>query len=244
MTINYSRYRRFIKSVMLDAGYSKSNGEPNIDAFYKAHEYIVKEKNLTLSKSSFQSQVQGPKADPYGTTINALAIVLSHASGKKVTPAILNDLIDREALEEFTDPIEEDLIPGDEVTEQFKALEMLDSIASLSLESRSLIAPKLLALLADDWALLDAPEVIKVARLLHMELKRKAMGVDRFSAKVLGGMIPAESLAEIRDCKIPSKSLTIKQVVKLAENLYMSNGDAVTIQDLQCLVPHLSLDRL
>lgn len=235
----YTKWVRFIRGIILDAGFSKSSGEPNIDAFYKAFSGALKKSGLSLSKTNFANLAKGPSRDPYGKTVEALALILSEAKGERVTVAMLDGLIDRSALEGYDEDVDESELPDESAAAEIKAQNLLDEILELPINARASIAPKLLAQLGRDWEYLDLPDTVRISRLLQREIDRRGIGLEAYAKKVLGGIIPLASLKAIYECRMPDEPLEIDQIVKLQENLKSIDGDDLDIDELLCLAPHL-----
>lgn len=238
----YKRWVRFIRQVIIDSGCVKSSGEPNLNAFYDKYAGCLEGTGLYISKSSFGSQVRGPEREPYGTTMEALALILSTAKREAISVATLDGLIDRKGMAEFKGKVEEDALPTEEQTEETTASHLLADVLALSLNARSIVAPKLLAQLAKDWEYLDLPEPRRIARLLRQELKTRGIGLEVYAKSVLGGSIPLKILKQIHLGQEPTPLLKIDQVIKLQENLRSIDGDALDLSELSCLT-HLDLPR-
>jgi hypothetical protein len=239
----YKRWVRFIRQVIIDSGCVKSSGEPNVTAFYDKYSGCFKGTGLTLGKSNFAGQVRGPDHEPYGTTLAALALLLSTAKGEVISVAMLDGLIERDGFDKFSETLEDSKLPTELEAEETVASTLLTDVLSLSLNARSTIAPKLLFQLAKDWEYLDLPEPRRIARLLQEELRMRGIGLEVYAKSVLGGTVPLKTLRAIYTGQAPDPPLKIDQVIRLQENLRSIDGDTLDLAELSCLMNHLDLPR-
>lgn len=235
MATQYHRYIQFIRKTILDAGFSKSSGEPNITAFYRQFAPTLKGTGLKLSHTSFMNQVKG-RHNPDTKSFAAMAVILSNARGEKVTVAMLDSLIKRQGLEDFETEVDESQLPDDEEAAEVRAALLLKELAALPIEARSTIAPKVLKLLGNDWEYLDSAEHVRFGKILQAELLRRGIGCEQFS-KILGGAIPVEALKAIYECRIPDPLLTPEQVRILQENMRSIDGDEIRDYEMEYLTP-------
>jgi hypothetical protein len=234
MDAKYTRYCRFIRSTVSDAGFTKRSGDPNITAFWEAHKHVLKGKGFKMGPTNFRSQARGEGHNPSGETMEAMALILSSARRENVTVAMLHDLIDRPQLDKFSE-LEDAELPDDDAVAIVRAQDLLSKLSDLPLNARATIAPKILRLLAGDWEYLDSPEHIKISKTLNAELTRRGMGIEVFASKVMGGIITVDILKDIAQNRMPSVALNPAQIVALQKNLRSIDGDRLDPAELECL---------
>lgn len=233
MNTQYAKYVKFLRDTIVESGFAKSSGQPNIDAFYKHFSPALKGTGLSLSKSSFGGQVRGVENSPFGHTLEAMAVILSSARKEKVTVGFLDSLVNRRSLKEF-EGMEESEIPDDDQAAIVRAGQILRLLQELPLNARASIAPKILESLAADWRYLDSPEYLRISQLLRAELERRGVGVEKF-AELMLDVIPVDALRDIQAGRIPSTPLTSNQILVLQSNLRSIDGDDLHEDELQCL---------
>jgi hypothetical protein len=211
-------------------------GDPNISAFYERYSPVLKGTDLRLGKTSFSNMARGTGSSPYGASLEALAAILSAAKGDRITVATLDSLIERPSLESFETELDESELPDEKAIQEELAAELLESLRALSLDVRSTIAPKILHILADDWAYLDSPDHIQISQLLSDELDRRGMGLKAYADGPLGGEIPIEILEDIRSGRFPRQPLNKSQILALRKNLRSVDGDTLDLSELDCLM--------
>lgn len=233
----YARYVKFLRDTIADAGCTKTSGKPNVDEFYTRFAPALNGTGLKLSKTSFGNQVAGVANNPFGQSLEAMAVILSAARGEKVTVADLDSLIDRKSLSEF-EQLAAALLPTSEAAASIRAEHLLKALNELPIDARAVIAPCLLRRLSDDWRYLDSPQHVKVSKLLQNELNRRGIGPEAF-AKLMGDVVPAEVLLEIRECRILEQPLTTDQILALQKHMRSIDGDEIEYDELQCLAQRL-----
>ena len=233
MKKQYARYVKFLRDTIVDAGSTKTSGQPNVDEFYKKFSYALQGTGLKLSKTSFGNQVKGVENNPFGHSLEAMAVILSAARGEKVTVAMLDSLIDRKPLNDF-ELLAAAPLPDDETAAVVRADQLLKEIRSLPIDARATIAPQILKTLALDLQYLNGSEYVKVSLLLQSELARRGIGCEPF-AEVMSNIIPADILEDIRDCRMLRNPLTHEQILVLQEHMKSIDGDRIGFKELECL---------
>lgn len=244
MKKQYARYVKFLRDTIVDAGCTKTSGQPNVDEFYKKFSYALQGTGLKLSKTSFGNQAKGVENSPFGHTLEAMAVILSAARKEKVTVAMLDSLIDRKPLNDF-ESLAAAPLPDDKTAAGVRAEQLLKEIRSLPIDARATIAPQILKMLALDLQYLSGSEYVKVSLLLQFELARRG-GCEAF-AKVMSNIIPADILEDIRDCRMLRNPLTHEQILVLQEHMKSIDGDRIGFKELECLSqlhPNLKSPRL
>lgn len=233
----YARYVKFLRDTIVDAGCTKTSGQPNVDEFYRKFSYALQGTGLKLSKTSFGNQVKGVENNPFGHSLEAMAVILSASRKEKVTVAMLDSLIDRKPLTEF-EQLQAALLPTNAEAASIRAEHLLKAIEELPIDARAVIAPCLLKRFALDWRYLDSPQHVKVSNLLQNELNCRGIGPEAF-AKVMGDAIPAEVLQDIRECRILEQPLTEDQILALQRHMRSIDGDEIEYDELRCLAQRL-----
>jgi hypothetical protein len=196
-----------------------------------------------LERTTFRNLASdhGPESRPYGDTLEALALILSQARGEAVTPEFLGSLIDRPLIDAIPYEVDPDDIPSEEVTIEFQARKILAEFMALPIDVRATIAPTMLDRLGKDWAYLDANPPLQMGKTLRRELDRRGIGIEKYAAEVLDGMIPVEAVEAIAQGRTPHKKFSLKQLLKLQANLVSVDGDSVGLGEMAYLAPHLDL---
>lgn len=238
----YARLVKFARDTIVDAGYAKANGRPNLKAFLEAFSPQLKAAGGKMSYTTLRTLTSGPTRRPYGETLTSLAILLSAARGEAVTVAQLNDLIDVPAIDAIPHEVDPDDLPDDEDALAVLATDLLRRLADLPIDTRKTIAPQLLRLLSDDWAYLDAPPPVQLAQLLQADLARRGIGLERYAADVLDGEIKLADLDAIYHGRKPARDFSLEQILILQSKIRSIDGDQLTYAELAYLAPNLDLD--
>lgn len=226
----------------MEAGHLRG-GRPNVASFHRQYKTALNGTGLRLERTTFRNLASdgGPESRPYGDTLEALALILSAARGESVTPELLGSLIDRPLIDKIPNDVDPDDIPSQEVAIEFRARKILAEFMALPIDTRATIAPTMLERLGKDWAYLDANPPVQMGKVLRQELYRRGIGIEKYAAEVLGGMIPVESLEAIVQGRTPHKKFTMKQILKLQANLVSVDGNTLNFGELAYLAPHLDL---
>lgn len=228
----YARWTKFIRDVVVDADYSKSNGQPNGTAFHRRFS-APQGSPLYVCPSTWLKQLSGVERDPDSRTIAGIAAMLSAAKGEEVTVGFLNGLIDRG---ESSLPIADIAPPSEGLSEEVVAERLFKDVQSLSIEARATIAPRLLDLLGRDWAYLDAPNIHRVGTLLQAEIKSRNLSLEEFRTTQLKGAISMEALKAIYNRRNPNPALTLEQVIAIQKAVRSIDGDKLDLDELSCLM--------
>lgn len=237
----YARLVKFIRDTIVDSGCAKSNGRPNLKMFLERYGSQLKTGGGSMSYTTLRTLTASPTRRPYGETLTSLAILLSAARGEAVTVAQLNNLIDVPAIDAIPHEVDPDDLPDEEDGEIVIAADLCDRIESLPIDTRKTIAPRLLRLLAEDWAYLDAPPPVQMGQLLQADLARRGIGLERYAADVLNGAIKLADLDAIYHGRKPARDLSIEQILLLQQVIRSIDGDCLTYAELAYLAPNLDL---
>ncbi|MFM2429803.1 MAG: hypothetical protein RLZZ511_1016 [Cyanobacteriota bacterium] len=238
---SYAKLAAFIQAQIIEAGYRKSNGDPNISAFYDKYALLLAKTSFKIGKSSFSEIANNRSGGRVGTQrLEAIAYMLATATRTEITVALLDSLIVRPDLTRVNDKAEQEAdLPDDQEAEIVMARRVFVSLKSLEINARKTISPEILELLARDWRYLGASEPMRIAQCLQAQLYALNMSIANFAKKRLNGLVSVEQLTAIYNGESPNPPLDREQFLLLRDNIKSIDGNTLTLEELYAIAPHL-----